>query len=70
MEPKQKNYLFNLIAIWLAFVVFLKIMEHQRAYNDVQFGFRFDLYIVFPVLIIISIIVLWKNWDDMNDGEN
>jgi hypothetical protein len=70
MEPKQKNYLYILCSMWLAFAVFLKLMEHQRAYNDVQLGFRYDLCIVFPILLIISIIVLWKNWDDMNDDEN
>jgi hypothetical protein len=70
MEPKQKNSLFTLTAIWLAFVVFLKIMEHQRAFNNVQIGFRFDLYVILPILLIVTIIILWKNWDDMDDGKN
>lgn len=70
MEPKQKNYLFSLTAIWLIFVVCLKIVEHQRAYNKIQFGFRFDLYIILPILIIATFIIIWKNWDNLEDGDS
>jgi hypothetical protein len=67
---KDKDYLFVLTSAWIAFVVLLKFLEHHRAFNEVEVGFRYDLYIILPMLVFFTIYVLWKHWDDLDDNSS
>ncbi len=69
MEPEHKNkdYLFVLTSVWIAFMVMLKFLEHQQAFNKIKVGFRVDLFIILPLLLIFTIYILWKHWDDLGD---
>lgn len=69
MEPKHRNkdYLFVLTSAWIAFIVLLKFFEHQKAFNKVDVGFRIDLYVALPLVVLFTIYILWKHWDDLDD---
>jgi hypothetical protein len=67
MDAKQKNDGFLLTALWIAFLIGVKIVEHQRAFGKVEMKFRFDLFVVFPILLVVTLYYLWKHWREMDD---
>jgi hypothetical protein len=69
-KHKDKDYLYVLTSAWIAFVLLMKFLEHLKAFNKVNMGFRFDLYIILPLLIRFTIYFHWKHWDDLDDDFN
>ncbi len=69
-KHKDKDYLFILTSAWVAFVVLIKFLEHHKAFNHVQLRFRFDLYVILPLLVLFTIYMLWKHWDDLDDNSS
>ncbi len=67
MVPKQNNDWLVLTALWVSFIIFVKLMEHFRAYKDLELGFRFDLFVVLPILLLVTGFIVWRNWDDVNN---